>query len=64
MSALRLIRLPEVCERVGLSRATVYRLEKRKAFPARRHLTEVAVAWLEADVEAWINDRAIVEQAA
>lgn len=55
----RLIRLPEVLNRVGLSRSTVYNRVSTGSFPAPIKLGEKSVAWLEADVDAWIHDRVV-----
>jgi prophage regulatory protein len=38
-----------------LSRSTIYRLMKNKAFPASIRLSANSVGWLESDVEQWIE---------
>lgn len=53
----RLIRLPEVLERVGLSRSTIYTRIKEGTFPSPVKIGEKSMAFLEADVDAWILDR-------
>jgi|MTBAKSStandDraft_2_1061841.scaffolds.fasta_scaffold07377_4 prophage regulatory protein len=53
----RLIRLPEVIIRVGLSRSTLYARIKAGTFPAPVKLGEKSVAFLESDIDAWIRDR-------
>ncbi len=40
----------------GLSRMTIYRLERAGMFSARRNLTKNSVAWLE-DIREWIRSR-------
>ena len=55
---VRILRTNEVCARCGLSRATIWRLERTGRFPARRHLTDCLVGWLEQEVDAWILSRA------
>ena len=50
----RLIRLPEVQHRVGLGRSTIYRWMSEGKFPKPVQLGGYAVAWSEAEVEAWI----------
>lgn len=52
-----LIRLPEVLRRSALSKTSVYDLMKAGDFPASIPLGGKAVAWLESDVEAWIQGR-------
>jgi predicted DNA-binding transcriptional regulator AlpA len=43
----------EVAAMVGLSRATIYRLEKLGTFPKRRRLSHNRVCWLRGEVESW-----------
>jgi prophage regulatory protein len=53
----RFLRLPDVIKRVGLGRASIYRLMEKGKFPKAHKLGERAVAWLESDVESWIQAR-------
>ena len=53
----RLIRFPGVRDRTGLSRSTVWRLERKGAFPKRRRISPNAVGWLEHEIEEWIQMR-------
>lgn len=53
----RLLRLPEVRARTGLSRSSVYRLAARGQFPGGVKLTPHSTAWPERDVDAWIASR-------
>lgn len=50
----RLIRLPEVRHRTGLSTATIYRKMEDGSFPKNRKLSVHVVAWYESDVDAWV----------
>jgi prophage regulatory protein len=52
-----LIRLPEVMRRTALGKTTVYGLIKSGNFPAQIPLGGKSVAFLEADVEQWIQQR-------
>jgi prophage regulatory protein len=54
---VRLIRRPEVEKRVGLKRPTIYALMKQGKFPRQRKLTANCVAWVEAEIDAWIAER-------
>ena len=54
--AERLIRLPEILQRTGLSKRTIYRLEGIGRFPSRRKLGLRAVGWPESQVSAWMAD--------
>jgi prophage regulatory protein len=49
----RLIRLSEVCDLVGLSKSSVYKLTAERRFPAPVRITERSVRWRMADVLAW-----------
>ncbi|WEK06805.1 MAG: AlpA family phage regulatory protein [Candidatus Devosia phytovorans] len=51
----RLLRLPEVMARTGLSRATIYRWIKSDLFPAPRKCGSCTF-WRESDVHEWINN--------
>ena len=53
----RLLRKPAVLERVGLSDTTIWRLERAGKFPKSIRISAGAVAWREADIEAWIAER-------
>lgn len=52
---IRLLRLAAVIDRTGLSRSTIWRLEKAGKFPRRRRVSANVVAWLESEVTAWIQ---------
>ncbi|MCQ1059975.1 AlpA family transcriptional regulator [Photobacterium sp. ZSDE20] len=51
----RIIRLPEVKEKTGLSRSSIYLRMSKGNFPQSISLGERAVGWLEADVEQWLD---------
>lgn len=53
----RLLRLPEVLFRTQTSKTFVYDAIKRGEFPAAIKLSRRAVAWLESDIDAWIDGR-------
>lgn len=54
---MRVLRMPEVLSRVGLSRSTIWRLIKNKEFPTPIRLGGRAVGWIEEEVEGWIESR-------
>ncbi len=56
MTEPRLIRLPEVMRRTGLSRTTIYRLMKAGTFPKPVPLGARLNLWSAAEIEAWIDD--------
>jgi prophage regulatory protein len=55
--SLKLLRFPAVRERTGLSRSTIWRLEREGDFPRHRRISPNAVAWVEDEVLSWIQSR-------
>jgi prophage regulatory protein len=53
----RLLRFSAVRERTGLSRSTIWRLERRGEFPKHHRISPNVVAWVEQDVLEWIEGR-------
>lgn len=53
----KLIRKPVVMEIIGLSGATIDRLEKAGQFPVRVQLSKRAVAWAEQEITDWLASR-------
>ena len=60
---LKLLRFPAVRERTGLSRSTIWRLERRGEFPRHHRIAPNVVAWVEDDVSAQILERTTVPAA-
>ncbi len=58
---MRLIRSSEVVKKVGLSRVTIWRMEREGKFPKRRRITSGAVGWLEHEIDQWIEARQTVK---
>lgn len=52
----KIIRLPEVMQRVGLSRATIYNKVKDGSFPAQIKLGRLS-GWVESEVQTWISNQ-------
>lgn len=50
----RLLRMPEVRQRTGLSIPSVYRREAEGTFPARVHIGQRMVAWYESDIDDFV----------
>ena len=59
-SPRKLLRLPQVKDLTGLSRATIYRYVDAGDFPRPVKLGTRAVAWHASDVAAWIEGREAV----
>lgn len=55
--ARRLIRLPQVIARTGLSRSTIYARAKAGAFPKPVNLGNSLSAWVEDEIDAWVEAR-------
>ncbi|TCJ97962.1 AlpA family transcriptional regulator [Volucribacter psittacicida] len=53
----KFIRLNEVIERTGLSKATIYNYMKQNKFPKSIPLYAKSVAWLESEIDNWINNK-------
>lgn len=51
----RLLRLPEVIDRVGLRRSAIYQRMSEGRFPKSRSLGPKCAVWVEAEIEAWIK---------
>jgi prophage regulatory protein len=51
------LRLPAVRERIPYSRATIYRMCAEGRLPRPYSLGAGAVAWLESEIDAWIQAR-------
>ncbi|WP_316378477.1 AlpA family transcriptional regulator [Enterobacter hormaechei] len=52
-----LIRLSEVQKRIGYSKAWIYRLLKEKRFPQSVKIGSRSIAFVESEVDEWINQR-------
>lgn len=50
----RILRLPAVIERTGLTKPTIYRREAAGTFPRRERLGPRNVGWYESDVEDFV----------
>jgi len=57
ISAIQILRLPQVCQRTGLSRAMIYRLQAAQRFPQSVKITVFATGWIEEEVQAWLVQR-------
>ncbi|CAH3255666.1 hypothetical protein AI2602V1_1045 [Citrobacter freundii] len=52
-----LIRLPEVQRRTGYSKAWIYRLISQKRFPSSIKIGSRAIAFIESEIDEWVNQR-------
>jgi prophage regulatory protein len=52
-----LLRRPDVQQRTGLSRSSLYNLIKEGRFPRPVQISDRSVAWISDDIDRWINTR-------
>lgn len=53
----RFLRLADVIARTGLSRSAIYLSISEGHFPQNINLSARSVAWLESEIDAWMQDR-------
>lgn len=54
---MRLIKLKDVMNNTGLARSTIYKYISEGVFPKPVSLGERAVAWVESEIEDWIQEK-------
>lgn len=54
---IKFIRLPQVKERTGLSRSTIYLMMKNGQFPKPIKLVGKSVAWIDREIAEWQLER-------
>ncbi|RUT66525.1 DNA-binding protein [Morganella morganii] len=57
MAAHRLLRLKQVEDKTGLKRSQIYAYMKTSDFPKSIKIGPSSVAWLESEIENWINEK-------
>lgn len=55
-----ILRLPDVKQRTGLSRSSIYAMVADKTFPEPIQLGARAVGWLDGEITDWIAQKANV----
>lgn len=60
----KILRLPEVISKTGLSRASIYKQMKAGTFPQSRSLGHRAIGWLESDISDWIDSLSPMQESA
>jgi len=53
----KLLKMPEVQTKTGLSKSHLYALAQQGLFPKQVKLTERSSAWVESEVDGWIDSR-------
>ena len=61
---MKLIRLPEVLSMTGRGRSSIYEMIASGNFPRPVNIGRAAVAWVESEVVAWIEERIAERDAA
>lgn len=56
-SPMRMLRMPAVIQRTGLSRSTIYALAATGKFPRQIKISKSAAAWLASEVDAYLAER-------
>ncbi len=54
----RFLKISEVVDLVGVSRATIYRMIDSGAFPRPVRVSAMRVVWVKAEIDAWMRDMA------
>lgn len=55
----RLLRLPDVINKTGFKKSWIYQLISEGKFPKQIKLGDRSVAWLESEVDEWIDERLV-----
>jgi prophage regulatory protein len=53
----KIIRLPAVKDKTGISRSSIYLRMSKGEFPKSISLGDRAIGWLESDIEQWLEDK-------
>lgn len=57
-----MLKRSDVCKVTGLCYTTIYNLEKKGQFPARRKLSPGRVAWVYDEIVSWLEELAKMDQ--
>jgi len=58
---MRMLRKPELLQKVPLTYKSIWELEKDGKFPSRRLLGPRTVAWVESEVDEWLASRPLAQ---
>lgn len=61
--SMRILRLPDVEDRVGIKKTQIYDLMSRRLFPQAMKLSVRAVGWFEHEIDAYLLARAADREA-
>ena len=54
---MKILRVDEVTERIGVCRGTLWRWEKLGLFPKKIQIGRRAMGWLEEDIDNWLKEK-------
>lgn len=54
---MKIYRPYQLAEILGISKTTLWRMEKAGELPQRYKISERAVGWLEEDIREWLEER-------
>ena len=57
MKTKKFIRLPVVMEKTGLGRTWIHHLIKKNSFPAPVKIGERTIAFIESEIDAWMDEK-------
>lgn len=52
----KILRMPAIVLRTGLSRSTIYRKIKEGTFPAQVHISDHCSGWRASAIDRWMDD--------
>ncbi len=56
---MKFLKINELVEITGASRASIYRWEKQGKFPQRRQVSQGRVGWIESEIKEWMATRPV-----
>ena len=57
MNELRIIRIKELCKKLGVSPVSIWRWERAGLLPSRVNLGPRLVGWRNHDIEKWLEEK-------
>ena len=54
---MRILKTNEVVKIIGLSKVTIWRMERSGTFPKRINLSDRRVGWIESEIFEWLESR-------
>jgi predicted DNA-binding transcriptional regulator AlpA len=60
----RIVRPAKLAERLGISRVTLWRWERKGLLPPKRRVGPNVVGWLEAEIDEWFAEKTPAQTAA